>query len=569
MGKEFNIRGSGKLLGIIKSFSATEKVIFGILTLIALATALHMAWGVNSNFLISIPAHGGKLAEGVVGLPRSINPVLAFTDVDLDLSTLVYSGLMKYEGGKLVPDLAKKYTVSPDGLVYTFTLKDDLRFHDGVPLTAEDVEFTIQKVQDAIIKSPRRADWANISAKKLSPTEIQFTLRQPYSPFLSNTTLGILPKHIWSKISSEQFIFSQYNIEPIGSGPYQLENIQRDSGGIPINYSFSSFSRYQGRESYISELYIYFFPNERALVDAYESGIVEAMARISSHEAVRIASTTEAHVLHTPLPRIFGIFFNQNQAPVFINKEVRQALALATDKKQVISQVLSGYGIENDGPIPRNANVKNSSSPEKAIEILTKAGWIMGSDGVMEKRDRKGTQTLQFSIATADSPDLKQTAEIIKAQWEKIGARVTVKVFEYGDLYQNVIATRKYDALLFGESIGKDLDLYAFWHSSQRNSPGLNVALYVNSRVDKLLEDARVAIDAEDREKIYSQFEKIIQEDVPAIFLYSPEFIYVVPKKVKGITLDYITIPSDRFYGINKWYVETDSVWKLFDGRNK
>ncbi len=578
--KEFHIRGSEKILAIIKSFSATEKTIFGILTLVALVSALILAWGVNKAFLISVPAHGGRLSEGVVGLPRSINPVLAFTDVDLDLSNLVYAGLMKYEGGKLVPDLASKYTVSDDGLTYTFILRDELRFHDGVPLTTDDVEFTVQKVQDSIIKSPRRADWANITTKKVSSTEIQFILKQPYAPFLSNTTLGILPKHIWSTISPDQFIYSQYNIEPIGSGPYQLKNIQRDSGGIPLHYSFISFSRYHKEEPYIADLYIYFYPNEKALIEAFNRGVVESMARISANEAVRIASSTDSSkVLHTPLSRIFGVFFNQSQAPIFLNKEVRLALNAATDKEALIQKVLSGYGIPGSGPIPSeapgvlgsivNSITGNASSSERtadALAILNKAGWVMGPNGVMEKHDKKGAvQTLEFSIATADAPDLKLAAETIKSQWEKIGARVTLKFFDYGDLYQNIISTRKYDALLFGESIGKDLDLYAFWHSSQRNSPGLNVAMYANTRVDKILEDARVAADNDAREDLYEQFEKIIKEEVPAIFLYSPEFIYVVPDKVQGLHLEYISSPADRFYGISTWYTATDNVWKIFE----
>ncbi len=576
---EFHLRGSEKILRIIKSFSATEKVIFGILTLIALITALTLAWGVNKAFLISIPSHGGRLAEGVVGLPRSINPVLAFTDVDLDLSNLVFAGLMKYEGGKLVPDLAESYTVSDDGLIYTFKLRDNLRFHDGIALSADDIEFTIQKIQDSIIKSPRRADWANITTKKVSDSEIQFVLKQPYAPFLSNTTIGIIPRHIWSKISPEQFIYSQYNIEPIGAGPYQLKGIERNSGGIPVHYAFTSYNRYHADEPYIAEIATYFYPSEKALIEAFNRGAVESMARISANEAARIASsTTNTEVLHTPLPRIFGVFFNQNQAPVFLQKEVRQALNTATDKKEIIAKVLSGYGIPGDSPIPNEPTLlgtfidsitSSASSTDqivKAQQILNKAGWVMNSDGIMEKRDLKKntTQLLEFSIATADAPDLKLAAEIVKAQWAKVGARVTVKFFDYGDLYQNVIAPRKYDALLFGETIGKDLDLYAFWHSSQRNSPGLNVAQYVNSKVDKILEEARVTTDLEDRREHYEEFEKIIQDEVPAIFLYSPEFMYVVPEKVKGLKLEYITSSSDRFYGINDWYITTDSVWKIF-----
>lgn len=571
--KEFRIKGSDKILSIIKAFSATEKFIFGILTCIAIVSAFYLAVALNDSFTVPIPAHGGKITEGIVGLPRSVNPVLAFTDVDKDLSTLIYSGLMKYKDGELVPDLAESYTVSDDGLVYTFILKDDLRFHDGVPLTTDDIEFTVQKVEDQIIKSPKRADWANVAVKKVNAKEIQFILKQPYSPFLSNTTLGILPKHIWNKVDPDQFIYSQYNIEPIGSGPYKLSSIKRDSGGIPEYYTLSSFSRYQEGEPFISEMDVYFYPNERSAIEALGNGIVQAVARISPAEAERIASTTSnISILHFPLPRIFGIFFNQNQAPIFAQSEVRQALDLAAPKQEIVDKVLYGYGIESDSPLPENIsnpnNQENGNSQEenidKAKQILEKAGWLAGSDGVLSKKDKKGVQTLEFSIATADSPDLKQAAEIVKSAWEKIGAKVNIKVFEYGDLSQNIIATRKYDALLFGEYIGKDIDLYAFWHSSQRNSPGLNVAMYVNSKADKLLEDARTISDDKERKDKYSQFEKIIQSDTPAVFLYSPEFIYAVSKNIKGVNISNITNPGDRFYTADKWYVMTEKVWKTF-----
>lgn len=573
MDKEFHIPGSEKLLSIIKNFSATERAIFGVLVMVALVSALFLAMAVNKVFLTSIPAHGGKFSEGIVGLPRYVNPVIAFTDVDLDLSTLIYSGLMKYENGILVPDLAKSYTISDDGLVYSFILKDNLRFHDGQILTTDDIEFTIQKVEDPLIKSPRRADWADVTIKKVSATEIQLILKQPYAPFLSNTRLGILPKHIWNKISPDQFIFSQYNIEPIGSGPYRLDKVERDSGGIPIDYSLSSFNRYAGGEPYISNMNIFFYPNEKSLIDGYMRGTISAMARISAHEAVKIASTTEAvRIIHTPLPRIFGIFFNQNQNPALLQKDVRKALEAGTDRNAIIEQVLSGYGVQGSGPVPSEISLtpaQRTGTVEKAQVILNNAGWVMNASGVMEKRDKKGVvQTLEFSITTADAPDLKLTAELIKSQWEKIGARITVKVFGYGDLYQNIIAPRKYDSLLFGESVGKDLDLYAFWHSSQRNAPGLNIAMYVNGEADKILKEARTTTDERELKDLYSKFEKIVSEDVPAVFLYSPEFIYVVPESVKGIGVKHIGESSDRFYGVGEWYVATDSVWKIFDSNN-
>lgn len=568
--KEIRIKGGERLLKLIRRFSVTEKFVLGVLVVVALVSALSMALRVNKAFLVPVPARGGSLSEGIIGLPRSINPVLAFTDADRDLSTLIYSGLMKYENGELVGDLAQSYDISEDGLVYTFTIKNDVRFHDGAQLTADDVKFTIQKIQDSILKSPRRADWANVTIKKIDQNQIQFILKQPYSPFLSNTTVGILPKHIWKNVDNDQFIFSQYNTEPIGSGPYMLDSIQKDSDGIPQSYTLAPFNRYYNGVPNISSLSIYFYPNERDMLDAYDSGTIESMAGISPSEAARVASTTpDIEVLDTPLPRIFGIFLNQNNAPVLGNKEVRQALDMSLDKDRIVQEILYGYGVSINSPIPvgtisTTTNPTNLVDVDGAKALLAKAGWLINADGILEKKTKTASQILSFSIATADTPDLKRAAEMAKTDWEALGAEVTVKVFEYGDLSQNIIKTRKYDSLLFGEFVGKDLDLYAFWHSSQRTSPGLNVAMYVNSKADKLLEDARVTSDEKSKESKYAAFEKIIQDELPAIFLYSPEYMYVVPSKIKGMDFGPITNPSDRWYGIEKWYIATDSVWKIF-----
>ena len=572
--KELRIKGSEKILSIINKFSATEKSIFAFFTILLIVSSLIMANRTNKYFLISVPTHGGILNEGIVGLPRSINPVLAFTDVDRDISELVYSGLMKYKNGELLTDIAEKYSISDDGLTYTFILKNNVYFHDGTKLTSDDIEFTVQKIQDGILKSPRRADWANVTIKKISATEIQFILKQPYSPFLSNTTIGIIPKHIWKNVDVDQFIFSQYNIEPIGSGPYKINSISRDKGGIPQKYNLVSFKSYYAHEAYLDSLNIYFFSNEKLAIEAYNGGTVESLAGISPEEARKIASSTDStKILTSPLPRIFGVFFNQNNAPVLANKEVRQALELTLDKNRFINELLYGYGISINSPIP--FGVINSSSTEthsknkdKALEILAKSGWLLNADGVMEKKEKKSTQILEFSVTTADMPELKKAAEIVKSEWESIGAKVTIKIFEYGDLSQNVIKTRKYDALLFGEFIGKDLDLYAFWHSSQRNSPGLNISMYVNSKTDKILEDARETSDDRKREAAYVSFEKIIKDDIPAIFLYSPQYIYLIPDRIKGMNFGRITTPSDRWHDIEDWYTETDNVWNIFE-KNK
>ena len=183
---------------------------------------------------------------------------------------------------------------------------------------------------------------------------------------------------------------------------------------------------------------------------------------------------------------------------------------------------------------------------------------------MLEKKSGSGIMTLSFSISTGDAPELQAVADELVTAWQKLGAKVDVLVFETGDLNQNVIRSRNFDALLFGNVVGRDADLYPFWHSSQKTDPGLNTALYTNSRADKLLESARSADSQETVEKSYRAFAEELKVDVPAIFLYTPSFIYVVPQKIKAISFNSLTVSQDRFLGIRDWYIETDKVWKIF-----
>lgn len=578
--KEFRWERGTHILNYLSKFSATEKAVFGFFVIVALVTSLTLAHNASSLFMTEVPATGGELREGEVGLPRTINPIIAVSDVDRDLDALVYSGLTKYEKGSFIPDLAESWTISPDGLIYTFTLKKGLKFQDGADLTADDVAFTIQKIQDPALKSPRQSDWANVTVKQTSATEIQFVLKQPYSGFLANTTIGIIPKHIWGSVNNDQFIFSQYNIQPVGSGPYKVTSIARDAGGIPVSYTLTSWKGYSGTHPFIDTISFYFFPREDKALVALNDGTIDSLPSIDPSVAQKLASNTaEGYtILNTSLPRIFGVFFNQTQSAILADPTIRTALELATDRQQIIDSILYGYGTPAYGPIPvrllADLGLKTSSPSDSptaqltaAQSLLEKNGWRKNSAGIYEKKSSKpktASTTLSFDIYTADTPDLVATARMLKTQWLALGAQVDVQIFEASDLYQNVIRPRKYDALLFGEQIGKDRDLYAFWHSSQRNAPGLNVAQYANSKVDALLTEIRNTASTTVMTADYAKLDQLIQADMPALFLYSPDFIYAVPKALRGAHLDSITTPSDHWNSISNWYIETEKVWNIF-----
>jgi peptide/nickel transport system substrate-binding protein len=578
--KEFRFKRGEHILNYISKFSSTEKAVFIVLIAIAVVSALMLASRAASLFTTEIPATGGDLREGEIGLPRTINPILAVSDIDKDMSGLVYSGLTKYVNGSFVPDLAESWTVSDDGLTYDFTLKKDLHFQDGASLSADDILFTIQKIQDPAIKSPRQGDWANVTTKEVSSNEIQFILKQPYSGFLANTTVGILPKHIWNTVSDEQFIFSQYNIQPVGSGPYKAGSIARDAGGIPTSYPLDSWKGYYGSAPYLRSITFHFFPREDKALSALVDGTIDSLPSIDPSTALKLASNkAEAYtVLNSPLSRVFGVFFNQTQSPVLADDVVRSALEQATDRDQIIKEVLSGYGVPAYGPIPPRlfqGSGTDFGSPDDgqtfdlagAQALLEKNGWKKNAQGIYEKKAAKAktaSTTLSFDIYTSDAPDLVATAKILKDQWTKLGAQVDIQVFEASDLYQNVIRTRKYDALLFGEQIGKDRDLYAFWHSSQRNAPGLNVALYANSKVDAVLSDIRSTASTTVMMSDYAKLDQLIGNDLPAIFLYSPDFIYAIPKSLKDVSLASIVASGDRWNSVSGWYMQTERVWNIF-----
>lgn len=574
LNKETLVSFKQKVVSAINSFSIKETALFFFLSVVFLASLAGIIWKVSDSFMIPVPASGGEITEGVIGAPRFINPLLAISDADRDIAALVYSGLLRGSSdGSLIPDLASKYDVSEDGRIYTFTIRDDAYFHNGDKVTADDVIFTILKAQDSALKSPKRANWEGVSVEKINDQEVKFTLKQAYSPFLENTTLGILPKNVWKEAGSEQFSFSEFNVLPIGSGPYKINKVKKNSSGVPSYYELSSFKKFVLGAPYINKIIIRFYPNEEALFNAYKKKEIEGINAIPPDFAISLKNDG-VRIESAPLPRIFGIFWNQNQANIFTDKAVRQALDILVDKDAIIEKVIHGYGVKIEGPIPKggigyeSVQEKSLSAEERiggAKKILTTGGWKFNDKtSRWEKKVKKETRVLEFSISTGEAPELKDAAQVVKENWAMAGIKVEVKVFETGDLNQNVIRPRKYDALLFGEIIGRDSDPFAFWHSSQRLDPGLNIALYTNIKADKLLEEARTTNDTAKRAEKYSLFQKEVRSDVPAIFLYSPEFIYVVPEKINGLEVGFITVPSERFLDVYKWFVETNKVWKIF-----
>lgn len=558
----------------VRALGRGGRALFLFFSALLLISSFGLLYILKSNLVVSVPARGGSLTEGILGSPRFINPVLAISDADRDLTSLVYSGLLRAtpEGG-YTPDLAQSYSISEDGKIYTFILRDHITFHDGTPLTAEDVVYTVLKAQDPALKSPLRANWDGVHAEVVDSKTVRFTLRSAYAPFIGNLTLGILPKAHWGTTSDEEFAFSDLNAEPVGSGPYLVAAVARSTSGIPSTYTLRSFNNYALGEPYLGTVTLRFYQSESALTAALSHGDIEAASGISP---ANLDSISGERILTSPLNRVFGVFFNQNQSIALRDKTVRAALDSAINRTELVQEVLSGYGTPLTGPVPPaiaggTYDVGSSTGSSLAAAARTKllaAGWKPRADGILQKTSGSGkntqTVTLEFDLATANVPELRAAAEYLRATWGKMGAQVNVKIFEQGDLSQNIIRPRKYDALLFGEVVGRELDLFAFWHSSQRNDPGLNVAGYTNSAADKALEALRQTSEPQRRKELLNTFIAEVAKDIPAVFLYTPDFVYSVPNDIAGVDLGFIETPDDRFLSLPQWHTETDEVWPLF-----
>jgi peptide/nickel transport system substrate-binding protein len=274
--------------------------------------------------------------------------------------------------------------------------------------------------------------------------------------------------------------------------------------------------------------------------------------------------------LTAPYARIFGVFWNPSQNQVFARAEVREALSLAMNRSYIVDTVLTGHATAIMGPVPPGGTVKQTPIPqstnptEAAAKILTAAGWTYdGSARIWKNASTK--QTIDgITLRTSNVPELKNVASAVKNNLEQLGIPVTIELYESGDLSQNVIRPRKYEALLYGMVIGRDQDLYAFWDSHEQNDPGLNIALYANKTVDALLEDARSSTDQGTRMSDLQKIENDIAADYPAAFLYAPDFLYAIPKDLQGVVLPQIITPSDRFATVASWYRVTDRVWPFF-----
>ncbi len=567
----------------------------------------------NQNFE-SVPTFGGEYTEALIGTPQYINPLLSQTnDVDSDISRLIFSGLLKYNSDlKIVPDLASEWYESENKKEYTFVLKDNLKWSDGEPLTANDVVFTVQSIKDPDFKSPLLISFRGIEIEKIDNKTVKFKLPELYPAFLEVLTFGILPEHIWGNIPALNANLTEYNLKPVGNGPWKFDRLTKDKLGSIKSYTIVPNQNYHGSRPYLEKIIFKFYPDFQTAVSALKNNSADGISFLPKDLKSSLSGKKNISYHSLDLPQYTAIFFNQSQNEALKDKNIRKALALSIDKSKILADALQLEGKIIDGPIlpteiEIDPEIKIGFNLASANEILEESDWkkitaqeyqevirqklkaekndsAESVDEDAEKEDgpelvdqiesnqefyrQKGEKILELILTTVNHPENSKAASLIKEFWEKLGIKVNLEVIEPGRISREVIKPRNYQVLLSGIIVGSNPDPYPFWHSSQIQDPGLNLAMIANREIDKILEDSRATDDIESWQKNYQKFQEILISEIPAIFLYHPTYTYVSSHKIKGFNIDQISLPADRFNNLSDWYMKTRRKWQGFQKLN-
>ena len=541
-----------------------------------------------------VPKRSGTYTEALVGQPKYINPLYSnISDVDSDISSLVFSSLFRHDsGGELVKDLVETYEISEDKKVYTFTIRKDVKWHNGGDLTSNDVYFTFNAIKDAAYKSPLRSSFSGVSIEIIDDYSFRFILASPYAAFLELLTFGIMPADAWALIPPESAGQAGINLKPIGSGPYRYNQFTKEEKlGTIKEYQLVVNENYYGSLPYFN-LNFKFFGNFEDSINAFNNGDVDGISYLPSEMINNIEKQKSTNFFKLYLPQITAIFINTDKNPILGDKVVRQALAHAIDMNSIINKILNGGAYKIDGPILPNsfayfAEIKkydyNKAEAERLLEsidwkksvisqeMFEKASGDIESNDINTKKEAekiirmgigdwrmKNKEYFLVKLTTVERSENQSIIEEVKSYWKELGIKAELETIPANQIQAKTIKPREFELLFYGQVLGADPDPYPFWHSSQIGEQGLNITNFNNKEVDKYLEEARLTNDVATRQGEYQKFQKIIAEEVPAIFMYSPLYTYAQNNKVKGFAVSDILVPSDRFENIFDWYIETE-----------
>ncbi len=521
--------------------------------------------------VITLPeaAPGGIYTEALIGSMGRLNPLLDWNNsADRDINRLIFSSLIKFDArGLPQPDLADSWGVSANGTVYNFSIRQNATWHDGTPVTSDDVIFTIELIKSSASLYPQDIKdlWSQITVTRLNDKTLQILLPEPFAPFLDYATFGVLPKHILESVPVDQLASADFNLKPIGSGPYKFERLLT-SGGQITGVALVVNENYYLTPPFVEQVVFRFYPNSAAAFDAYEQGEVLGVSQISNDVLQSALQEPTLSVYSSRLPQMGIVFLNLNNptVPFMQNEKVRRALMLGINRNVIVSHILQGQAIIADGPILPGSWAyydeieKFPYDPESANQILKEEGYLFpaGSD----VRSKEGQQ-LVFTLVHPDDEIHTKIAQSIQADWTLIGVRINLQAVPYDSLLNDFLAPRTYEATLVDLNTTRtpDPDPYLFWHQSEATS-GQNYSQWNNRSASEFLEIARTSTNFDDRARLYRNFQVVFAKELPSLPLYYPVYSYGVDAQVQGVQVAPLYDVSDRLALINQWYLVTRRV---------
>ena len=506
--------------------------------------------------------------EGIVAKNgiQNVNPLFVdYNEADREVSRLVFAGLMKYDPQKraVVDDMAV-LSINEDKTQYTFQLREGLKWHDGAPVTAEDVYFTFHDIvmADTFPNEILKVNFVGVEIEQTDDRTILFTLEKPNIFFITNLTTGILPKHILEKVDPFDLLQHEFNKIPIGAGPYMLtEPIEAFSDGR-MQVTLTRNPYYYGAPSEIEYMRFITYPTMEELLD--EINIVNGVLKINGNYVSEFSDLKRFSLVSYQLPQYTAVFMNMESEILKDNENVRLALQKAIDKMALIEQFMDKIPVDTPLMELNQEEWVYQASEEQAQGALKDSGYNYAEDDVekagIRYNDDGAALELNFIArfypeGTFQAEEVKKVVNFLQDAWEGIGFSIQVELLEEVN-FQERIRNRSYDLLLVGQSLGYNLDTYSYWHSTQANPMGLNLSNYKAFAVDALIEDIRSVFNEEKRERELYEIAEHIKEDIPAIFLYRPVYYYATDSKISGLTMEGVVFPSDRFAGISQWKFE-------------
>ena len=514
------------------------------------------------------PVQGGSYTEAVIGSIQRLNPVLdTYHAADRDIDRLIYSRLVTFDDrGLPQPDLAESWGVSADGTVYNITLKADVKWHDGQPLTSDDVLFTIEMMRagEGVVPDDLRSFWNDVEVVIFDEQNFQFRLPEPFAPFLDYLAFGILPRHLLGSLTFVEMVDAPFNLQPVGSGPYRFNGLYVEDSAI-LGVELVANEDYYDQPPFIEKMIFRYYADGSAALQAYREGEVQGIGGIPVEVLPEALKETTLSIYSSRLPEMTLVLFNlqDDSVPFLQESVVRRALLMGINRQYMIDKVFQGQGILADGPIFPGTWAYNESQervpydPAWAIDLLRAEDYnLTGVEGTVRVKD---DVSMEFSMIYPDTLQHKAMAEQIQSDWAAMGVKVNLEAVPYDQLVLDRLTNRTFQAALVDLNMARtpDPDPYPFWDSVQATG-GQNYSQWDDRMASEYLENARVTIDIAERARLYRNFQVLFARELPALPLFYPVFNYGVNEEIQGVRMGPLFDTSDRFLTIQDWYLVSE-----------